>query len=275
VTSPPLHWELHSQFTTVRKWFDLSQLSNGSNKRPLDNKPAATLEAEKQPAKRAATAGGDHELGVPPIVDPTKVPIRWKHPDRVQHLCRICNRAHLLINPTCRFNDPVKYAGLANFENVLWRDSKIGKEYHKLGYYSAMDKHANWHKAQVDKGLVLPSRISKIPCNLCNLRPEQILDDDDPFPTALTLTSVFTRDGREQEMITALLDTGSGASFIKPALARRLKLKFYNISTLPSFYQNLTVCGALNGPCNSLTNYVLANIIIGQSPALATFLFKQ
>ena len=70
-------------------------------------------------------------------------------------------------------------------------------------------------------------------------------------------------------MITALLDTGSGASFIKPALARRLKLKFYNISTLPSFYQNLTVCGALNGPCNSLTNYVLANITIGQSPALA------
>ena len=55
-----LHWDLHTQFTTVRKWFDLSQLPNGSNKRPF-----TTLEAGKQPAKRAYVAGGDHELGVP------------------------------------------------------------------------------------------------------------------------------------------------------------------------------------------------------------------
>ena len=56
---------------------------------------------------------------------------------------------------------------------------------------------------------------------------------------------------------------------MRPALARKLKLKLFDISTLSSFKNSLTVCGALDGPCASLANYVIADIKLATSSKLA------
>jgi hypothetical protein len=119
-----------------------------------------------------------------------------------------------------------KYKGLANFENSSWKNSTVGKEFHRLGYYCALDKHPEWHIAQVAAGKAQPIRPKcKLPCNLCNIRPEKLFDEEDPFPTALTPVSILSRDRSGQEIVSTLLDTGAGANFMKPGLAKKLKLK--------------------------------------------------
>jgi hypothetical protein len=264
-----LHWELHDKASTVQKWFDLSRFPSGNaNKRSLESskdmpppkQPNPANNTRRQPAYTPApdTGTAKQELGWQPITDPGLIPRKWHHPEEFSDLCQMCNRPHLQKGP-CKFNDPVKFAGLANFEGVRWRDSKVGKEFHKLGYYGAMEKHPKWHLDLVAKGHILtfPGSIS---CNLCHTRSEINLDEENPFPIALTPVSVRSQDKQTQEMISALLDTGSGASFMKPALAKKLKLKFYDISTLSCFKNQLSVCGALDGPCTRLANYVIADI---------------
>ena len=273
-----LHWELHDKATTVKKWFDLSRFSSGNaNKRahetnkdmPPPKQPSSAHNTQKQPANTPAPAGGAHqELGWQPITDPAMIPRKWHHPEEFSDLCQICNRPHLQKGP-CKFNDPIKFAGLANFEGGRWKDSKVGKEFHKLGYYAAMEKHPKFHLDLVSKGHIMtfPGKIS---CSMCQTSSELNLDEEDPFPIALTPVSVRSQDKQTQEMITALLDTGSGASFMRPALAKKLKLKFHNISTLSCFKNQLSVCGALDGPCTRLANYVIADIKISNHSTART-----
>ena len=76
------------------------------------------------------------------------LPARYTNPTADQ--CPMCNNCYHTKN-NCLFNDKTKYGLTANFENVPWNESKVGKRFKDLGYFNTLPMPPE-HYIKMSKG---------------------------------------------------------------------------------------------------------------------------
>ncbi len=97
-------------------------------------------------------------------------------------------------------------------------------------------------------------------------------DEDDIFPIANLIVDISQETRSAKTSVTALLDTGAGASFISNTLAKNLKLKLFKLTDKNIFKRSdFSICGATSYEKCTSVNYLRVTINIINNPTNETY----